>query len=155
VINNAGISPEGPPGSKTTDSSIINQVVDINYTATLDATQSLLPQIRFGGRLVNVSSTAGVLSKYPEALQKRFTSANAVENVTDLMDEYCVAAKKGKAEELGWPERAYGVSKTGLTTVTRVIAEYEKEKGSNILINSCCPGLVKVCYFDCKQQMIC
>jgi carbonyl reductase 1 len=60
------------------------------------------------------------------------------------MEEFKTAVKEGKTEQQGWPKRAYGVSKSGLTTVTRVIAEQEKSKGSKTLINSCCPGLVAV-----------
>jgi carbonyl reductase 1 len=37
----------------------------------------------------------------------------------------------------------YAVSKAGVVGMTKTIGTIEKGKGSNVLINSCCPGYVK------------
>jgi carbonyl reductase 1 len=97
---------------------------------------------------VNVSSRAGELSRFSSdsPLPERFRAASSVEDVTALMEEYKSAVVDGNFEEKGWSGRTYGVSKAGVSTVTRVIAEELKAKGSKTLINVCCPGLVKV-YF--------
>jgi carbonyl reductase 1 len=146
VVNNAAVALDAPPkANEITPSALANQTIDWNYTGTLIATQSLLPLIRDGGRLVNVSSTGGILSGIPSsALQERFRSASTIKEVSDLMEEYKSAATEGKTKQQGWPDRAYGVSKCGLTIVTNVIADQVKSTGSKTLINSCCPGLVAV-----------
>jgi len=143
VVNNAAIALDGPMGGPIANLSTVEKTLDINYTGTLYAIQSLLPLIRDGGRMVNVSSTGGVLSRLAPPLQERFRSASTIEDITALMEEYKKATAEGNANEKGWGGRAYGVSKTGLTTATRVIAEEGRKKGSRTLINSCCPGLVK------------
>jgi carbonyl reductase 1 len=101
--------------------------------------------IKDGGRLVNVTSTAGKLDKYSPAVQKRFRTAKDVNDVTRLMEDFTAAVAAGKEKEQGWPSAAYATSKAGATTMTRVIAEKYKAQGSSTLINACCPGWVKAC----------
>jgi carbonyl reductase 1 len=124
-----------------------NQSIDWNYFGTLTAIRSLLPLVRDGGRLVNVSSRGGEFSRFPSGspLPERFRAASSVQDVTALMEEYKAAVADGTTEEKGWSARTYSVSKSGVTTVTRVIAEEAKANGSKTLINACCPGLVRVC----------
>jgi carbonyl reductase 1 len=111
-----------------------------------------------GGRLVNVTSTAGKLNKYSPAIQERFRSAKDVEAVTKLMEDFAAAVAAGNEKEQGWISAAYATSKAGATTMTRVIAEKYKVQGSGTLINACCPGWVKVRYSSninaCKQLLI-
>ena len=48
-------------------------------------------------------------------------------------------------EREGWPKLAYGVSKLGVTVLSRILAWClkKKRKADRILLNSCCPGWVK------------
>lgn len=114
-----------------------------NYYGTLEATQDLLPLIRDGGRLVNVSSMSGHLNKYSDAIRSRFLSAASVNDITALMEDFEAAVAAGNARAQGWPSAAYAVSKAGITGMTRAIAREEKRKGSGTLVNSCCPGYVR------------
>ena len=67
------------------------------------------------------------------------------------MEEFQSAVAAGDEKEQGFISAGYATSKAALTAVTKVIAEQEKSKGSNVLINSCCPGYVNVSSF-CTQS---
>ena len=122
---------------------MVEQTLQCNYYGTLTATRSLLPLIRSGGRLVNVSSMSGHLnSKYSESIRSAFASTQTVDDVTKLMEDFTSAVKQGEEKEKGWPSAAYAVSKSGITGVTRAIAMEHKAQGGTVLINSCCPGFV-------------
>ena len=155
VVNNAGIAMDGfgMPRSGlscllctltlSTDINVVEQTLQCNYYGTLTATESLLPLIRDGGRLVNVSSMVGHLnSKYSAAIRSAFASSKRVDDVTKLMEDFTAAVKQGNEKEQGWPSAAYAVSKSGITGMTRAIAVQHKQQGGKVLVNSCCPGYV-------------
>lgn len=122
---------------------MVEQTLQCNYYGTLAATQLLLPLIREGGRLVNVSSMVGHLdSKYSDSIRSAFASSKTVDDVTRLMESFTSAVKEGKEKEQGWPSAAYAVSKSGITGITRAIALQHKAQGGTVLVNSCCPGYV-------------
>ncbi|KAL8687091.1 MAG: hypothetical protein Q9218_006641, partial [Villophora microphyllina] len=94
IVNNAGIAMDGFDGN------VVEQTLQCNYYGTLTATQSLLPLIRPGGRLVNVSSMAGHLnSKYSTSIRSAFASSKTVNDVTKLMEQFSTAVKEGKEKE--------------------------------------------------------
>lgn len=102
----------------------------------------------FKGRIVNVSSVMGsvALSRCSLELQARFRSNDITEEeLVGLMERFVREAQEGVHSERGWPSTAYGVSKTGLTTLTRIQAwNLMKERpGDEILCNACCPGWVR------------
>lgn len=45
----------------------------------------------------------------------------------------------------GWPSTAYGVTKIGVTVLSRIQARHlsEQRGGDKILLNACCPGWVR------------
>jgi carbonyl reductase 1 len=122
---------------------VVKETLQTNYYGTLEACQDLLPRIRNGGRLVNVASTAGVLSKYSPAVKQQFLDAKTVPEVTKIMEDFKAAVREGREKEAGFPSAAYAVSKAGTIGMTKVLAREEAEKGSKTLINVCCPGYVK------------
>ena len=125
------------------DINVVKETLQCNYYGTLTATRSLLPLIRSGGRLVNVSSMSGHLnSKYSHEIRTAFAESKTVDDVTKLMESFTRAVEQGKEKELGWPSAAYAVSKSGITGMTRAVALEEREKGNGVLVNSCCPGYV-------------
>lgn len=138
VINNAGIAMEG------FDSNVVKKTLETNYYGTLEASQSLLPLIRKGGRLVNVSSRGGQLNKYSDEIRDAFLSAakTGVPEVTALMTRFQKAVDEGREKEAGYPSAAYAVSKAGETGYTMAIAMQEAKKNTGVLINACCPGYV-------------
>lgn len=92
--------------------------------------------------MVNVASTAGKTNKYSDEIKDRFLASKTEADVTSIMRDFASAVEAGKEKEAGFPSAAYAVSKAGLIGATRALALAEKEKGSIVLINSCCPGYV-------------
>ncbi|KAF6812092.1 carbonyl reductase [Colletotrichum sojae] len=136
VINNAGIAMQG------FDSNVVKNTLGCNYYGTLEATRAWIPVLKRDGRIVNVASVSGSLGKYSPEIRERFQSARVVEDVTKLMEEFTAAVEKGTHEKEGWPSAAYAVSKAGEIGMTRAIARELREKGSEMLVNSCHPGYV-------------
>lgn len=140
VINNAGMAMDG------FNPNVVRTTLRCNYHGTLEATRTFIPLLKPSGRIVNVSSTAGLLSKYSPALRERFVRAQSVADITALMDEFTAAVERGTEKEEGWPSAAYAVSKAGTTGMTmQIAAELKRDGGGReggILVNACCPGWV-------------
>lgn len=139
VINNAGIAMQG------FDADVVEKTLATNYYGTLEATRDLLPQIKPGGRLVNVSSMAGRLNKYSDDIRQAFLQAakTDVPAVTALMEKFKSAVAEGNEKDAGFPSAAYAVSKAGETAFTKAIAMEEAKRDRGVLVNACCPGYVK------------
>lgn len=136
LINNAGVALQG------FNADVVKETLRCNYYGTLDATNQLLPQIRDGGRLVNVSSASGHLdASYATPIRKRFLQATKTEEITTLMEEFTRAVEM-EAYKGTWPGAAYRVSKAGVIGMTKVVAQNNARTGSKTLINSCHPGYV-------------
>ncbi|TDZ24299.1 Carbonyl reductase [NADPH] 1 [Colletotrichum orbiculare MAFF 240422] len=136
VINNAGIAMQG------FDSNVVKNTIAVNYYGTLEATRAWIPLLKPDGRVVNVASISGSLSKYSSEIKERFQSSQSVSDVTKLMEDFTSAVDKGTHEKEGWPSAAYAVSKAGEIGMTRAIAKELLDKGSKVLVNSCHPGYV-------------
>jgi NAD(P)-dependent dehydrogenase (short-subunit alcohol dehydrogenase family) len=100
------------------------------------------------GRVVNVSSLQGLkaLENCSEELQEKFRCNTLTEgDLVDLMKKFVEDTKNEVHEREGWPNSAYGVSKLGVTVLSRILAQRldEKRKGDRVLLNACCPGWVK------------
>lgn len=100
------------------------------------------------GRVVNISSLQGLkaLENCSEDLQEKFRCDTLTEgDLVDLMKKFVEDTKNEVHEREGWPDSAYGVSKLGVTVLTRILARQldEKRKADRILLNACCPGWVK------------
>lgn len=61
------------------------------------------------------------------------------------MNKFVEDTKKGVHAEEGWPNSAYGVTKIGVTVLSRILARKlnEQRRGDKILLNACCPGWVR------------
>lgn len=138
AINNAGIALDG------FDSTVVKNTLATNYYGTLEASNAFLPIIRNGGRLVNVSSTAGRLNKYSDEIRNAFLSASgtSVPAVTAIMQQFQKAVEEGREKETGFPSAAYATSKAGETAYTKVLAMEEAKRDRGVLVNACCPGYV-------------
>ncbi|XP_072254375.1 carbonyl reductase [NADPH] 1-like [Pyxicephalus adspersus] len=146
LINNAGI------GFKAADTTPFGTQAEVtlktNFFATRDICHELLPLIKPNGRVVNVSSMMSHMSlvKCSPELQATFRSDTITEDeLVKLMETFVEQAKKGIHKDKGWPESAYGVSKIGVTVLSRIQARQLKEtrKGDGIVLNACCPGWVR------------
>ena len=84
------------------------------------------------------------LHKYSETIRDQFLALKTVPDITKLMGRFQSAVDAAKEKKQGWPSAGYAVSKAGVVGMTKAIGTVEKEKGSKVLINSCCPGYVKI-----------
>jgi carbonyl reductase 1 len=85
---------------------------------------------------------SGKLNKYSEEIKNRFLTSKTEAEVTSIMEDFASAVEAGNEKDAGFPSAAYAVSKAGLIGGTRALARKEKENGSHVLVNSCCPGYV-------------
>ncbi|XP_032248519.1 carbonyl reductase [NADPH] 1 isoform X2 [Phoca vitulina] len=103
--------------------------------------------IAFKSRVVNVSSVVSLraLKKCSPELQQKFRSeAITEEELVGLMNKFVEDTKKGVHRKEGWPDTAYGVTKIGVTVLSRIHARNLSEQRSDkILLNACCPGWVR------------
>jgi NAD(P)-dependent dehydrogenase (short-subunit alcohol dehydrogenase family) len=143
LINNAGMAWKG----NAFNEEVANTTIGTNYYGTLKVCQHMLPLIHDYGRVVNVSSRAGLLRRLPsEELRNRFLDENlTLESLSALVEEFKQAVKDDKVEERGWAKQAYGTSKAAVTALTRVLAKIEAQntQREGVLINACCPGWCK------------
>ncbi|NP_001231661.1 carbonyl reductase [NADPH] 3 [Phacochoerus africanus] len=146
LVNNAGIA------FKIDDPTPFDiqaeMTLKTNFFGTRNVCIELLPIIKPHGRVVNISSLLGskALENCSEDLQEKFRcEALTEEDLVDLMKKFVEDAKNEVHEREGWPSSAYGVSKLGVTVLSRILAQRldEKRKADRILLNACCPGWVK------------
>ncbi|XP_062982725.1 carbonyl reductase [NADPH] 1-like [Elgaria multicarinata webbii] len=146
LVNNAGIAFKG---ADTTPFDIQAEVtLKTNFFATRDACRELLPLLKPNARVVNVSSMVAVsaLARCSKDLQQKFRNDTITEEeLVKLMEKFVEDTKNGVHEKEGWPNTAYGVSKIGVTVLSRIQARVlnETRKGDGILLNACCPGWVR------------
>ncbi|XP_066477028.1 carbonyl reductase [NADPH] 1-like [Tiliqua scincoides] len=146
LVNNAGIA------FKVKDTTPFDIQAEVtlrtNFFATRDICTELLPLLQPNARVVNVSSMCGAsaLSRCSQDLQQKFRSDTITEDeLVKLMEKFVEDTKKGVREKEGWPNTAYGVSKIGVTVLSRIQARQlnETRKADGILLNACCPGWVR------------
>ncbi|XP_068122181.1 carbonyl reductase [NADPH] 1-like [Hyperolius riggenbachi] len=146
LINNAGIA------FKAADTTAFGTQAEVtlktNFFATLDICHELLPLIKPHGRVVNVSSfiSSRALTQCSPELQEKFRNDTITEEeLVKLMKAFVEDAKKGIHKDHGWPDTAYGVSKIGVTVLSKIQARHIKatRKGDDIVLNACCPGWVR------------
>jgi NAD(P)-dependent dehydrogenase (short-subunit alcohol dehydrogenase family) len=115
LINNAGIQVDGDTTVLELSQTILQNTLETNSFGPLILSQACIPLMKANsyGRIVNISSTLGALSDI----------TNPRSNYTDVASP------------------AYRMSKTLLNAITVLMAK--ELRGSNILVNSVCPGWVR------------
>ncbi|KAM6161821.1 carbonyl reductase [NADPH] 3 [Erethizon dorsatum] len=146
LVNNAGIAFK--MDDPTPFDIQAEMTLKTNFFATRNVCTELLPIVKPHGRVVNISSLQGskALEDCSEALQERFQCDTLTErDLVDLMKKFVEDVKNEVHGREGWPDSAYGVSKLGVTVLSRIMARQldEKRKADRILLNACCPGWVK------------
>ncbi|KAK4840158.1 hypothetical protein QYF36_001272 [Acer negundo] len=161
LVNNAGILgmiidftraktlDGGPPKAEdiTTETfEAAEECLNTNYYGAKKMVDAFLPllQLSDSARIVNVSSSVGLLKNIPNERIKQ--ELNDVENLTEdrldeLLNKFIKDFKEGLLEKEGWPAKrsAYFLSKAFLNAYTRILAK----KYPQLLVNCVCPGLVK------------
>ncbi|XP_014391143.1 PREDICTED: carbonyl reductase [NADPH] 1 [Myotis brandtii] len=119
-----------------------------NFFGTRDVCTELLPLMKPQGRVVNVSSMESLraLKNCSPELQQKFRSDTiSEEELVGLMNKFVEDARNGVHQREGWPNRTYGVTKIGVTVLSRIHARNlsAHRRGDKILLNACCPGWVR------------
>ncbi|CAO2632429.1 Carbonyl reductase [NADPH] 1, partial [Lemmus lemmus] len=121
LVNNAGIA------FKNADPTPFHIQAEVtmktNFFGTQDVCTELLPLMKPQGRVVNVSSMESfraLKNSSPELQQKFRSDTITEEELVGLMNKFVEDTKKGVHEKEGWPRSAYGVSKIGVTVLSRI-----------------------------------
>ncbi|KAI0521626.1 hypothetical protein F5B22DRAFT_661961 [Xylaria bambusicola] len=135
LINNAGVYHYTEHASKDQR----QEMYDTNFHGTVRVCQGMIPLMRKGGRIVNLSSQSGQLLYMAPHLRKLFLEPNAtLDQIGELLSTYERHVVAGQAVRRGWPSMAYFPSKAALNAATRIFAR----DNPDLLINCCCPGWV-------------
>ncbi|XP_054013868.1 carbonyl reductase [NADPH] 3-like [Hylaeus anthracinus] len=121
------------------------ETLRVNYFALRKVCSILYPLLKPHARVVHVSSSSGLLSLIPsESLRSRFSDPNLTEEKLDsLMREFVDAAKADKHVEKGWGNRAYTVSKVGVSALARVHQRmFNSDSREDLVVNAVHPGYV-------------
>ncbi|XP_049730777.1 carbonyl reductase [NADPH] 1-like [Elephas maximus indicus] len=146
LVNNAGIAfRRADPTSFHIKAEV---TLKTNFFGTRDVCTELLPLMKPQGRVVNVSSLASfqALKSCSSELQQKFRSETITEEeLVALMNAFVEDAKNRVDQKEGWPDTSYGVSKIGVTVLSRIYARNlsAQRGGDKILLNACCPGWVR------------
>ena len=99
------------------------------------------------GRVVNISSLISLeaLKNCSLELQQKFRSETITEEeLVGLMNKFVEDTKKGVHAKEGWPNSAYGVSKIGVTVLSRILDRKlnVQRRWDKIILNSLLGGWV-------------
>lgn len=129
LVNNAGVygaTTRGPDGARRT--------IETNFFGPLRVTLGVLPLLRDGATVTNVTSGLGSLDNLDPA-HRRLLSDPV------LTRDALVDAVRGFVQGADWGTDAYGVSKAALDALSRVLARELAPR--QIRVNSTCPGWVR------------
>ncbi|XP_021185231.3 carbonyl reductase [NADPH] 3 [Helicoverpa armigera] len=139
LVNNAAIAFKA---AATEPQSVqAEQTLFVNYFSLVSTCEILFPILKNGARVVNVSSSAGHLSRIPsQALKDRLSDEKlTIPELSKLMQDYIDAVKRGSyAEE--WGKSSYVVSKVGVSALTNIQQRLVNDR--DIKVNSVHPGYV-------------
>ncbi len=125
LVNNAGIYGKSDAA----------RTIETNFFGPLRVTLAMLPLLRDGATITNVTSGLGELDNL-DAAHRRFLADPQLSRdaLADAMRAYVSAGED-------WGTDAYGVSKAALDALTRVLARELAPR--EIRVNSTCPGWVR------------
>ena len=144
LVNNAGFAFKGD--DKTEFGIQAEVTVGINVFGQIKVSKALLPILREGGRVVNISSFVikWTLPKLSAEIRDELNSADLTEEqLVNRMNDFIKCAKEGTHQEKGYSNSAYGMSKVGMTCLSKIQARQMTKEGRKVLVNACSPGSVK------------
>jgi len=137
LINNAGMAFKG----SVFNEEVARTTIGTNYHGTFTVSKHFLPLVKENGRVVNVSSgtSSSALNNMSAELRAAFMSESLSKSKLDeLLAKFTDDVAKGTWKTAGWPGSCYGMSKVGVSMLTRMQARDNKTKG--VLINAADPG---------------
>jgi len=130
LVNNAGVygAARGPDG--------VARTIETNFFGPLRVTLGVLPLLRDGATITNVTSELGALANL-DAAHRRVLADPAL--TRDALVARLHDFVRGGGT--GWGTDAYGVSKAALNALTRILAVELAPR--QIRVNATCPGWVR------------
>ena len=130
LVNNAGVYGD----TRGIEATV--RVIETNFFGPLRVTIGLLPLLRDGATITNVTSGLGALATLDDAHRRllsdpALTRDALVAHVRDLV----------RAGGTTWGTDTYGVSKAALNALTRILASELAPR--HIRVNATCPGWVR------------
>uniref|UniRef100_A0A7S3UQU3 Carbonyl reductase n=2 Tax=Oxyrrhis marina TaxID=2969 RepID=A0A7S3UQU3_OXYMA len=102
----------------------------------------MFPLLRPGGRVVNLGSMAGYLTRWSQELRDEIMASSlTIEGLEAMMSRFVADCEAGNPQSKGWPGTTYGVSKAAVHALTRIHAKALEP--SKVSVNACCPGWCK------------
>lgn len=116
-----------------------------NYFGLKRVFHALLPLMTRGARIINVASMAGMLRIFqsPQIIGRWSAGDITEQQIDDLCEEFVVAVRDGKNEELGWGKTMYGLSKVAVNAFSYAASRMPSVVEREIIVNSVCPGYVR------------
>ncbi|CAG2119227.1 unnamed protein product [Medioppia subpectinata] len=144
LVNNAAIAYSNASTAPVAEQAV--NTLKTNFFSTRNVCQKLFPILRSHARVVNVSSSAGMLKNVKDkTLRERFSDPNLSDKqLLDLVNEYLNEVNAGKHIEKGWPNTTYQASKVSLTALTFIQQRElnEDKTREDIVVNAVHPGFV-------------
>jgi NAD(P)-dependent dehydrogenase (short-subunit alcohol dehydrogenase family) len=130
LVNNAGVYGAARGGEG------VARTIETNFFGPLRVTLGLLPLLRDGATITNVTSGLGALD-HLDAAHRRLLADPAL--TRDALAAHLREFVRTGGE--GWGTDAYGVSKAALNALTRLLAT--ELAARQIRVNATCPGWVR------------
>ena len=129
LVNNAGVFgvARGPDGVALT--------IETNFFGPLRVTVGLLPLLRDGATITNVTSGLGSLSNLDAEHRRSLSDPTLTRDA--LVEMMRAFVRTGTS----WGTDAYGVSKAALNALTRILASELAPR--HLRVNATCPGWVR------------
>ncbi|KAG8199460.1 hypothetical protein JTE90_000325 [Oedothorax gibbosus] len=144
LVNNAAIAYKNADTTPFAEQA--ENTIKVNVFDTMNVCQILFPLLRPHARVVNVSSSVGILSKCVSSkeLQQKLKSETLTEDgLVELMQQFVDDAKAGVNEKNGWGSWAYSLSKIGVNALTMIQhRNFLKDSRADIVVNAVHPGYV-------------
>jgi len=143
--NNAAILNRNPPLDKIFREKDIQETFRTNVWGLIDLTEKMIPYIKDGGQIVNISSELGFMT-FAKNLRDRFLDPNlSYEVFEELYRDYHDAYINNKLDETGWQDNkkeygCYPTSKVFVNAYTRMLSKRLFSGGNNIKVNAVTPG---------------
>jgi NAD(P)-dependent dehydrogenase (short-subunit alcohol dehydrogenase family) len=125
LVNNAGVygAARGAEG--------VVRTLETNFFGPLRVTEAMLPLLRDGATITNVTSGLGSLENLDPAYAKRLANAQTRDALVAVVRDFIASG----------PREGYGMSKAALNALTRVMAAELAPR--QIRVNATCPGWVR------------
>lgn len=130
LVNNAGIL--FLKDAKESKAYQAEQTILVNFTALVNFNEAMLPLVKNGGKILNISSSSGHLSRIPsEELRRKISSVElSLDELKYMMKSYVESVKCGREIEDGWGDSPYVVSKVGVNAYTFMLhRQLKSDKG--------------------------